>query len=324
METAAKVAEEVKTTSSAKRTWGLLLWIAIVLSLACVLVLFAYTVKSHWNDFNFVNFLTAWIPFVLSVLLAFIPDAALKTHSRIVWRTGVILGGLLYSLLLWHQQSLALTKGMEAQRQLVSSAITSANAHTDQQIGSVRNDVRSVKTDVQGIKGDIQETQSAMSQVFSESAASITNSISKVGKPDPPEKAKVSFSLWPFYGDSADLANSLTPDKDGVFTVDVTFRDVANTAAASNMDVWLDICSKCRYVSEPAGFDKPAGIDEHVRHLLIPLLNPGITFQKTSIRLRLEDDVRNAPYFDIGFTYACQGCAKDAHQIARIYVANAQ
>jgi|GEM_PF-4353644 cell division protein FtsW (lipid II flippase) len=77
------------TTPNKRFPWKRILWVVVGATLLAVLTLFGYTVKTHWNDPNFVNFLVAWIPFVLSIMLAFIPDSAMKTRWRIIWRTCV-------------------------------------------------------------------------------------------------------------------------------------------------------------------------------------------------------------------------------------------
>ena len=65
-----------------------LLWVVVIGAAtgvaACFIVLRAYGV---WENANVVNFLAAWIPFALSILLAFIPDGQMPVKTRVVWRS---------------------------------------------------------------------------------------------------------------------------------------------------------------------------------------------------------------------------------------------
>src|SRR5690349_4513203 len=76
-----------------------------------------------WNDPNIVNFLIAWIPFALSILMAFIPDSRLSMKTRVAWRGSVIGCGLAYSVLLWHQQALTQKIGFQDQQRMLTDAI---------------------------------------------------------------------------------------------------------------------------------------------------------------------------------------------------------
>ena len=61
----------------------------------------------------------------------------------------------------------------------------------------------------------------------------------------------------------------------------------------------------CSFAKEPAGFEKVAGSDDRVRHRIVSLLNPGVSFEKTTIV------VKSAPtdgYFQIAFRYSCKTC----------------
>lgn len=313
MEPGVDLAAIDESSRGRKVTWKGVLRLFLIVALIGVLALFGVAVKKRWNDPNFVNFLVAWIPFVLSILLAFIPDSAMKILWRIIWRSGVILGGLLYSALLWHQQSLTAAAAKEDQRQLLSYAVNNANTHSDEKIGSLSRDV-------QGVKKDLENTIGA---TISQSTSSLSKTIGSVGKSQPPEKAKILFSLWPFNDDgSPNLVTSLSPDKDGIFTINMTFKNAAISSAADNMDVWIEICKICQFAGEPDGFDKPSGISEQVRHRVLNVLNPGIAVEKTPIKIKLTYEI---PFFQIGFTYACAGCkAKDEKQIATVYVAKPQ
>jgi hypothetical protein len=308
------VPEDVKRET--KRSWKVWMWALAAVASAAVLIIFGFTVKTHWNDANFVNFLVAWIPFVLSILLAFIPDTAMKMHWRVVWRSGVILGGLLYSGLLWHQQSLTADAAREDQKRLVSSAILGANSHSDQQIGSLRKDLTS---QINGVQGSI---STEIGSTVSKSTSELSESIGKVGKPDAPEKVKLQFSLWPFNDDlSPNMVTSVVADKDGTAAVSFAVRNSSGTAA-SNADIWVAICKTCEFVGEPDGFDKPAGLPDTARHRMIQLLNPSTILAKTVVHVK--NSTIDAAGFAMQFRYACAGCAQEGNQVASVYVTKPQ
>jgi hypothetical protein len=201
-------------------TSRILMWTVLSGVLVGMFVFAYFAIRAHWNDSNFVNFFVAWIPFVLSILLAFIPDSAMKIHWRIVWRSGVILGGLFYSVLLWHQQSLIANATREEQRSLLASSVTSANQHSDQQIAGVRSDVQGVKADVQ----EVQKKLETQSDAISKSASTLSESIGKVGKPDPPKKAELQFSFWEPNPDKWPKLEIWAEVKNNIIDVDVTAR----------------------------------------------------------------------------------------------------
>lgn len=282
---------------------------AVVVAICLVIVLLRHLyIIGWWEDPTIINFFAAWFPFAVSILLAFIPDKEMKVNTRIAWRVSVIAFGLMYSLVLWHQQSLMQTLAERDQKQLLGEAITQSNQHSDGQIGSVRNDVKGVKSDVGGIKSDLHDTAKSLSEMFAKSTLDITTRLSKVGKPDPPERAVITFTLWP--DDPSKpfplLSKTVEPDKDGIFAVDVSFTNTSNTPA-NNMDIWVQVCDDCEFSEEPNGFEKPKGIDEHVRHKNIPLLNPGTSFEKTTLKIKPKKAFAG---FVVVFRNSCQACGK--------------
>src|SRR5258707_14704092 len=80
------------------------LWVAFGSSSACALVWLGWGIYLYWNDVRLVNFLAAWIPFVLSILVAFVPEHKMTTAKKYLWRGGVMFVGLAWSIVLWHQQ----------------------------------------------------------------------------------------------------------------------------------------------------------------------------------------------------------------------------
>jgi hypothetical protein len=148
--------------------------------------------------------------------------------------------------------------------------------------------------------------------------AELNASIGKVGKADPPERAKLQFSLWPVPNTNVNPLTviPLTPDAEGVVSVDFSFTNTF-AAAAEKIDFWIEVCEACVFVKEPPNFDKPPGTMETVRHrLLLGILNPGTTFEKTTILVKPKESLNQ---FQIAFRYSCETCgAMSPAQAVRI------
>lgn len=275
-------------------------WIAIGTVCSCALVWMARGVYVYWDDIKIVNFLAAWIPFVLSILIAFVPEHEMSAIKKILWRSSVIIVGFAWSVVLWHQQVIADKAARDDQRNIVNEAVTQSNQHSDAKIGEVQRDVRGVETDVLGVKNAI-----------SQSTSSLNESIGKVSKPEPVERTKMVFTLWT---DDVTimpvLAETLIPDKDAgydIYTVNISFTNVASTPA-SGLDVWIAICTLCEFVEEMSGFESLKGMNKEMRHKVIPQFNPGAMFEKTTIKLKIKQS--NYAAFKISFRYSCSTCGK--------------
>jgi hypothetical protein len=288
------------------------LWVGVSGVSACALVWLGWGMDLYWNDVKLVNFLAAWIPFVLSVLLAFVPEHKMTTTKKLLWRGGVILVGFAWSVVLWHQQAVADAAARKDQENIVTAAVSKANEHSDVRIGSVQAEVKGVKTDIGGVKSDLKETKDALSGMVSKTAADLASSIGKVGRPDPPEPIRFEASLWP----ATDLNTASWPIKrltlsagaDGSIPVEFTFRNMSG-AAATNAEIWIQVCDACSFAKEPEKFDHPEGSDARVRHRLIQLLNPGVTMEKMTVSVKLEHPFAG---FTLHFRYSCQGCKVEA------------
>ena len=79
-------------------------WVAGTSVSACALVCLGWGTYLYWNDVKLINFLAAWIPFVISILLAFVPEHEMTATKKFLWRFGVISVGFIWSAVLWHQQ----------------------------------------------------------------------------------------------------------------------------------------------------------------------------------------------------------------------------
>jgi len=139
---------------------GVVIAILVVVVLAFCLIYgppLASGTRAAWNNEQYINFWVAWIPFAISILLAFLPDRDMKPAARVSWRVLVILCGLFYSILLWHQQRLAANSSSHQQEQILNQAVTQSNNFTGQKIGAVQQDVQGVKNDIGGVKTDLQK-----------------------------------------------------------------------------------------------------------------------------------------------------------------------
>jgi hypothetical protein len=269
----------------------------------------------YWNDPKLVNFLAAWIPFVLSILIAFVPEREMTPSKKWLWRSSVIVAGFIWSVVLWHQQVVTEVSAKNDQESIVRQAVTKSNQHSDQQIASVRSDVGDARKDV----GKLQKETENLAGLVSKSETNITAGLSKVGKPDPPEPVRLLASFFPTEHDiSWPIAKrTIHPSDDGTFTVDLTFRNIAQTSAASNFDIWIEISPGCHFAIEPAGFDQPKGGSALVRHRTLPLLNPGVTEEKQSFMIKVDPPFKS---FEIGFRYSCQNCDAKGLEAQRLKV----
>ncbi len=118
--------------------------------------------------------------------------------------------------------------------------------------------------------------------------------------------AVLQFSFW---SDTAFpvTTQTLAPDEGGVFTVVFIAKNVSDMTATRSADIWVYVCDDCEIVEAPKGFDQPQGLHESARHKVVPNLNPGVTFEKMTIKLKLK---RPLASFEVGFRYACETCGK--------------
>jgi hypothetical protein len=283
------------------------LGIALAGFAACALSFFACGLYLYWNSPRLINFLAAWIPFVLSVLFAFVPSGREMKHPWIKWgwRSGVVIIGFCWSVMLWHQQDLTDKANAKQIQDAVQKSVTDANNHSDEKIGGVQKQVETVGK-------SLEETKTEISAQLGKTETSITNSIGKVGKPDAPEPAKLQFSLWKEYLPDSDFPfdkEIVYQQDDGTVSVDYFFKNVS-ASAADSIDIWVHICAKCSFAKEPEGFEKPAGIGDQSRHRNFPSLNPGVSFQKSTVVFKVDRQVfsRGVARVGLAFSYSCKNC----------------
>lgn len=256
---------------------------AAACSLAAFIVVSSWLVI-HWHEPNLqrlvVGYVVDWIPCVLTILIAFVPDLR---RQHVAWRLGIVAIGLIWSVLLARERYFS----MNDQQQLVS-AVTKSTEHTDEQIKNVRTDLEN-------------DLERVMADRLGALGKGLTTSLSEL-KPSPQQLATLAFRFF----DSPGNTLSMHGGADGVFTIDFTTTDTAAVAAEKG-DIWVEVCQACVFSKEPAGFDKPNGTAETVRHKTFGILNPGVSLETMTIDLK---PPRGATSFEIAWSYSCETCGK--------------
>jgi hypothetical protein len=256
-----------------------------------------------WGSLHIVNFVVAAIPTILSILFAFIIDKDLEHHMRKRWRLSIVAVGLLYSMFLWHQQDLTDKANAGQTESAINTAITKANAHSDQKFGEIQGTVNQLGSQVDGMG-------KALGNEINTATEGLNKSIGSVGKPIPADRPKLVFSLWQdgSMGKGFLESENLSPTTEGSYeNYHVTFL-VKNdsSVSAQGVEEWVNICDQCSFTSEPKGFDRPKGMEEHERHRSIPGINPGISLVEGN-----EFDVtvpRRFDRFQVLFKATCNTC----------------
>ena len=294
---------------------------------------------AHWKDpdrdYKITNFVAAFFPFPASVFIAFLPDMERSEKMRPLWRIVIVACGLVYSLILWHQQSVNLVSSRRDQASIVNSAVNQANEHTDKQIEGVHKDVGGMQSDVASIKenlvttskelGDrstasekqIGELETKFSTALSQTETSLGKAIGNIVLP-PGKVVSLAFSFWDQEALSKNIfpvkTATVIPDSTGVFSVPFIMRNVSS-AGFRDGDIWMDVCSSCTFAEEPPGFEKLEGQDEHIRHRTATI-NPGVTVVKQTVKIKLNESAPN--FFQLGFRYSCDACAEVNRSTAQI------
>jgi Fe-S cluster biogenesis protein NfuA len=283
----------------------------LILGLGWLLVHYGriYAPKA-WGNLHLINFVVNCIPTILSIVFAIVVDKDLNVHVRKYWRIGIIACGLAWSVLLWHQQTLAEGESTAQIQRAVDSAVQKSNKHTDEQFNKVQDNVGEVQKQVTGISQSLDTTKKDISSQLQKTSADLNTSIVKAGKPEPTKPAQLKFSLvneamlekdFPMKSETA------MRDADGSYRFHFAVKNVSSVKA-EGVEIWVTICEPCSFAKEPEGFDKPAGSNEHMRHKHIQSIAPGVAAGDNSISVK----VNNAPIGPIAvhFNGACDNCEK--------------
>src|SRR5216684_8879088 len=78
------------TMAEKRMSYRTALYVAGTSVATCAILWLSWGIYLYWNDLKLVNFLAAWIPFVLSLLLAFVPEHEMTPVKKFFWRSSVI------------------------------------------------------------------------------------------------------------------------------------------------------------------------------------------------------------------------------------------
>jgi hypothetical protein len=118
--------------------------------------------------------------------------------------------------------------------------------------------------------------------------------------------------------DKPALTDVIAPDGSGDFQVAFTVGNFSGTTAEL-IDIWVQVCDTCSFGAEPAGFEKPSGLDDRVRHRMIGSLNPGVSFEKMELLIKYPEP--RGQYFQVAFRSSCKTCGGkvSTNQVATIF-----
>jgi hypothetical protein len=265
-----------------------------------------YALKA-WGSLRLVNTVVNLTPTFLAILFAFVVDKDLADRMRWRWlfRSFVICCGIGLSLLLWHQQSLADIQSQNQIQTAVNQAVDKANAHSDEQFGKVQTKVGTLDTKVDGLGTQIGNTKDSISESLNKATGDLNTSLGKVGKPDPPELAKLQFSFVSLDATTEPIETlAVQQAPDGTISFPFIVRNISNVQA-EGVDIWVNICKVCTYAEEPADFEHVKGAREWERHRVIPAINAGVGFGIMTIKLKAP---LGFPSIGTSFVGSCKNC----------------
>jgi hypothetical protein len=225
------------------------------------------------------------------------------------WRyvLGIALIG--YGGLVWMQQSRANSQSqVERDRAITDTAAkTSAavSAEVSKAIGAeYQNMIADLNMQIQGLQHQLSDQAKDFARQLKQTDTDLNGSISKVGVP-PTRYAQLEFKA--FSEKPVGTTSTITPDGDGVFSVDFVFTNTSDIGTGAG-DVWVFICDQCEFSGNQVGFDSPTGLIDREKHMTFQQLNPGVTMERKTIHMK----ITGGPFSwtDVGFRYACAECGK--------------
>jgi hypothetical protein len=254
------------------------------------------------------------IPFLVTIVFAVWAREVSNLSKRM--RILILIGGLGCSALLAWRDYLDLRASRADIQTAIGTAVSGANQHSDQQ-------VETVKSDVEGVKQDLKNAESDLTSQLAKTGSDIDANIGKVGTA-PVKYAQLQFKLFDLSSETPKTEQSVSPDANGVYTVDFTATNISDTATGF-LDIWVYICKECSFAEEPVGFDKPQGVPDFERHMNVVELNPGVTLAKMTIKIKISGGPFSAT--DVGFNYSCASCGNISatnQRMIRIYLLQPQ
>ena len=122
------------------------------------------------------------------------------------------------------------------------------------------------------------------------------------------EKATLGFGWWSdtlgMRSDTLPTEEQVSPDSNGVLTVHFLVRNTSSVGA-ERVEIWVQICQRCSYASEPQGFDRPPGEDDQTRHKLVGDINPGVSVSDNTLMIKVPTDTL---FIGVAFAGTCKNC----------------
>jgi len=306
--------EQLKWTSVSgpkqKRILRIVITAMVAIGLCPLLVHYARKFgPGIWGNVHLFDYVVNLIPTVLSILFAFVIDKDLEAHMKKRWRASIILCGFLWSVALWHQQSLTNKQSANQINEAINKAVSYANGHSDQKFAAVDGKVdgigqsleatdKSLASDIQSLSTDIQKTSDRLD-----------TSIGKVGKPAPPKVPNLVFSLWEDGMTNFPLdSETLSPDANGNYHIAFLIKN-DSSVDAQGIEEWVRICDECSFATEPKGFEKLKGMDDRERHRIILSMNPGVSLlEGNEIEVKPPFSHPDGGRFSVVFKSTCNTC----------------
>jgi hypothetical protein len=242
-----------------------------------------------------VNFAAAWWPFVFSVLVAFIPDMR-KAHWG--WRTSVVAAGFMYSILLWHQQGIQMEASRSELSQAVETAVDRSNEHSDKSMSELRS----------GMTELMDKMSDEIGSTISGSTSSLAESLGRMPSVD--TKAELKSTFMPFSGllqkSQFPIEEiTLSRNDDGSITVPFSIMNISPNNAAEQVELWIEICSKCTFISDPDRFRRLEGMSANMRYRRLGTINAGLTMERMTAAIEVPQNTRR---FAVRFRHSCTNC----------------
>ena len=253
----------------------------------------------------------------LFALVLEIVDEKIRKHR--FWRYGVVAFGVIISGATWWQMSRQEASASIAQESAIERVASETSRQVTKTVGEeYQQMITDLTMQIQGLKDQLVAQAKSFTNQLKQTDTDLSGSISKVGVA-PTKYAKLQFRFWGI-GDLPILNEYAHPDSDSVISVDFTVTNISDTAANS-VDMWIYICDQCTFATEPAGFDRPTGMPDVARHRLFPTLNPGVSLEKMTVKIKLPAFPFNQSLnSEIALKYSCATCGKISEDVQSLKI----
>jgi len=300
-------------------------WLSFFVS--CVAALILLGTMWFFQQSHAANELLSWLVLVVPVLLGVVVIAVPAKHederSHMRWRYILGLALIVYGGLAWVQQSRATNESLEDREKAIRDTAAQTSAEVSKTVGQQYEAMISdLNIQIEDLKKQLSMQAKDFAEQLKQTDTDLSGSISRVGT-TPIKYAQLQFSLW---GEVAAnqlpiLDESILPDSDGTISVDFTVTNISDTAADS-VDMWVYICDRCVFASEPSGFDKPSGMRDVERHKMFASLNPGVSLEKMTVKIKFPPFSAGTQFVntELDLKYSCATCGKMSGDIQRLKI----